>query len=449
MNPLRVWIGIGVALTTGLAFGASEGQRRRGVPRDGLHTVAALSFAVPTGWTLAQDARSDQTSILSLVRGNDTVHFRVRGAGSFDLKALLDKAAVVTSEPKPESIGPFKWEVLEYRYQAPGAPAALFGKAFSMEFLGSRYFGWATSDSAPGASSFAREFLLALRVQPIGPEGMNRSLTAVGYTGKKYYLGFGDFLSGFMGNEVKFDIQHTHDIFTKDLGGNYLGTKLNGSGMDGSDLKQKWAELKQVMTADDMYVQYSSGHGSTSGLEFGVSYDQIRDNALSYPASEIIIFTMACHSGYLVTSFDKKKSVWQDWQKQGRTLMVMASSKGSELSSTGPGTDTQEPGGPNGSAGSAFGHALWKALIGHSDGFTDGVKDGFIALGEIRDFSIWKTKKLAGHTPQVTGAYQTSLVMNRVPNRAEIERLDSGTEQMTDEEILERIEDLDAELRIR
>ncbi len=67
------------------------------------------------------------------------------------------------------------------------------------------------------------------------------------------------------------------------------------------------------MTADDMFVQYSSGHGSTSGLGVGVTYEEIRDNALAYPAKEIIIFIMACHSGGLVQSFNDKKDTWQNW----------------------------------------------------------------------------------------------------------------------------------------
>ncbi len=86
-----------------------------------------------------------------------------------------------------------------------------------------------------------------------------------------------------------------------------------------------------------------------------------------------------------------------------RSLMVMSSSTVAENSSTGPGTDPDQPNSPNGSAGSAFGHALWKALIGYSDGALDGVKDGFLSLGEIREFTITKTKQVGGHTPDYTG----------------------------------------------
>src|SRR5678816_4426417 len=103
--------------------------------------------------------------------------------------------------------------------------------------------------------------------------------------------------------------------------------------------------------------------------------------------------------------------------------MVLASSRPEEESSTGPHTDEDEPNGPDGSAGSAFGHALWKALIGYSDGYVDGVKDGFISLGEIRDFSIKKTLDVGGHTPVYTGAYNPSLIMNKVPSKEFLESL--------------------------
>ncbi len=445
MNRHFGWIGLGLCLLALPAVAASEGRRKSGPTRSGLYGMEALSLALPTGWAFAQDARSDQTLLVALTKGSDTLNFRVKPAGSFDLKSQLDAKAVVTSDMKGEPHGMFKWDILEYRYQAAGSASAVYVKAFTMEYRGNRYYGWAKSDSAPAASATAKEFLLALRVQPVGPD--SRSITGVGYVGKKYYIGFGDALSGMMGNEVKYDINHTHDIFTKDLGGNYLGTKIIGS--NASALRQKWQDLKKVITRDDMYVQYSSGHGSHTGLQFGVSYDEVRDNALSMPASEVVVFMMACYSGNLVSSFDKKKADWQDWQAQGRTLMVLASSKPSEESSTGPGTDPEEPNGPNGSAGSAFGHALWKALIGHSDGYVDGMKDGFVALGEIRDYSIWKTNDMAGHTPQSTGSFQPSLVMNRVPTTAELARFENGTEGLSDDQIMDRIQELDAELHIR
>jgi hypothetical protein len=86
-----------------------------------------------------------------------------------------------------------------------------------------------------------------------------------------------------------------------------------------------------------------------------------------------------------------------------------------------PITGPDEPNGPEGSAGSAYGHSLWKALIGYSDGYNDGVKDGFISIDEILNFTIWKTQQVGGHTPVYTGSYNPALIMNRVPPKSWLE----------------------------
>jgi len=267
------------------------------------------------------------------------------------------------------------------------------------------------------------------------------SITEPGYEGHKYYVGFGDTLTGSMGNEVKYDVKHTHDLFSSQYGGDYVGGDRISSY---SALKTKWREVGQEIGFADMYLQYSSGHGSETGLAFGPSYDDIRDNALSYTrAREIVIFTMACLSGNLVNSFNEKKSVWQNWQDEGKTLFVMASSRDDENSSTGPGIDPEEANGPNGSAGSAFGHALWKAIIGHADK-EKGNNDGKTTLKELIAYVVPKTEEVGGHTPVFTGAYDPELVIALVPPRDLVDRLEAegGTKDMSDKKVMELIKQL-------
>ncbi len=277
--------------------------------------------------------------------------------------------------------------------------------------------------------------------------GQLSSLTGADFKGAKYYIGFGDSLDGEMGNEVLYDVKHTHDIFTKQVGGDYIGQTFTGENASAAALKNGWSDLKAKIKPDDMYVQYSSGHGYDGGLAFGVTMDEIRDNALAYNAKETVIFLMACYSGSLVDSFEKKKSEWENFQAQGRTLFVMASSKTSESSATGPQTDQDEPGGLEGSAGSAYGHALWKALIGYSDGYVDGVQDGFITLGEIQSYATWKTQQVGGHTPVTAGSYNPNLIMNRVPPKSFLESLEGGTDGLTDEEVATKVRELDEDLK--
>lgn len=277
------------------------------------------------------------------------------------------------------------------------------------------------------------------------------SLTGDDYVGTKYYYGWGAASRNdpaLMHNEVKYDVLHTHNIFTDEVGGNYHGTKDIGTQVSRNKIRQQWQNLQSTMTKDDMYVQYSSGHGYASGLAVGVSYDEMRDFSLALPAQEIVIFTMACQSGGLVDSFNRRRRDWENWEAAGRTLMVMASSRTQENSSTGPGRDQDEPGGPYGSAGSAFGHALWKALIGYADGYGSGVKDGYLSLQEIIDYTKYRTRQIGGHTPQVTGSFNANLIMNRVPGKEFLASIDGGTENMSDEEITAMIETINQNHRL-
>lgn len=278
-----------------------------------------------------------------------------------------------------------------------------------------------------------------------------RSLTDDDFAGKKYYFGWGAASRNdpsHMHNEVKYDVFHTHDVFTEQLGGGYLGTRETGTHVNRNVIQSEWDRLGALMTEDDMYVQYSSGHGYATGLAVGVSYDAIRDNALAYPAKEIIIITMACRSGGLVDSFNRAASQWTDWREQGRNLLVLASSRTNENSSTGPGRDGDEPGGPYGSAGSAFGHALWKSLIGYADAYVDGVKDGYISLEEIIEYSRYRTQQIGGHTPVLTGAFNQHLIMNRVPPQEFLQSLENSTEGLSDAEIALKVQALDEAMRL-
>ncbi len=268
-----------------------------------------------------------------------------------------------------------------------------------------------------------------------------RSLTGKNFAGKKYYFAWGHASPGDpenMHNEVKYDVLHTHEIFTKDIGGSYTGTKLIKSGEENS-ISSAFNQLKFQITANDMFIQYSSGHGLPTGLVVGGSYQEIAARILSLPAKEIIIFTMACHSGGLVDTFNQMRSQWSGFAAQGRTLFVMSSSTVQQTSKTGPNSDAEAIG-PQGSAGSAFGHSLWKSLLGDSDGAYDGVKDGFIDLGEIEAYTKQRTAQIGGHNPVSTGSYNPGLIMNQVPkDRSALTYTDRGTTSASTSELEEMI----------
>jgi len=419
----------------------------RALDSEGHVTLQDVRFQIPAGWSMHQDAMSEGTIVMGFHRNEDFVNLYVTANAHADIKGMFGHEAKILSE-NTEAIGPLSWTTLETS-RTLSTRETNFVKGFWANLHGHTYYGYAKAGTQEAATKIAADFLGGMVVKLNYNEG--RSLTGEDYTGKKYYLGWGAAGSGdpsMMQNEVKYDVLHTHDIFTKEVGGSYVGTKLIGPSTNASQIKAEWKRISDAMTAEDMYVQYSSGHGSQSGLGVGVKYAEMRDAALNMKAKEIIIFTMACYSGNLVESFNAKKDVWQNFPSQGRTLFVMSSSSKSQTSSTGPGTDSDESGGPNGSAGSAYGHALWKALIGYADGYVDGVKDGYLSLGEIRDFATWKTNDVGGHKPVTTGAYTASLIMNRKPSREFLESFEGGTEGLSDEQVMERIQALDSAMRV-
>jgi hypothetical protein len=381
--------------------------------------IRDLSVTVPAGWELKQSLLDNGVSILRMTNGLETLQFYAREGSIGDAKAIFVNESKLLGEMSATADS-IHWN--EYLTSKNG----LYTVGFEVEMGGTAYYGFTSASSADVAERNASTFLNGVQFNRLD------SLTGPEYKGKKYYLGWGAAMpsdQSEMHNEVKYDVLHTHDIFTKDVGGNYIGSKFTSyKDSTSSNITGKWNELKNVMTPDDMYVQYSSGHGSPSGLAVGVNYNQIRDAVLGLHAKETVVFIMACYSGGLVESFNQKKSEWQNFQSQGRTLFVMSSSSKSQSSSTGPGTDPAEPGGPDGSAGSAFGYSLWQALIGKADGTVDGVKDGYLSLDEIEQFTTSKTQEVGGHKPTHTGAYDPKLIMNRVPPHKFIESLEHSTE---------------------
>ncbi len=420
-KSVRFWLVCSFVLVGGFAFGKST-------------RLADFSFQVPEGWQVVQNAKDNGTIIYSLSRNtNEVITVYVKDA-SADISGVFGNNGANFYYSSVEG----QWSTNLTELTSGGE--TMWVKGFSQRAGNHVYYGFSRAPERAVAEANAVNFLKA------GVFGEN-SLTGTDYKGKKYYVGFGAAMEWdpqSMHNEVKYDVLHTHNIFTKDIGGSYIGTAFTDyKTATAAAIRGAWKNIKDKMGADDMYVQYSSGHGSHTDLAVGVSYKEIRDMALSMPAKEIIIFIMSCYSGNLVSSFDQKKDVWKNWQAAGRTLMVMASSGPSEESSTGPGTDGEEVGGPDGSAGSAFGHALWKSLIGHADGAVDGVKDGFIALGEIEKYGTAKTIEVGGHTPVTTGAYNKALVMNRVPPKSFIDSLEHNSDKLSVEEVRAQLQKLD------
>jgi hypothetical protein len=247
-----------------------------------------------------------------------------------------------------------------------------------------------------------------------------QSLTGAEYKGTKRFFGFAevDERSERLGNETRFDVTHMREVFTSAAGGSYQGSAI----VQGATRETVLAGFDQAAAAlgpDDMYVQYSAGHGLKNRLNLWIGYDEMRDRIMALKAKEVIVFMMACHSGGLIESFNRLGDGWKaDWRAKGRTLFVMSSSTTEQLSSVGPQVDPAEGVDVVGNGGSAFGHVLWRAIRGEADSSGDKV----VTLGELVSFVTVETGKVAAaaqgarpdgkpfeQAPQVFGLYSDDL----------------------------------------
>src|SRR5688500_2689109 len=143
---------------------------------------------------------------------------------------LFGHEADILEGASAEQHGPFEWQVIQTSKASTTGKGANFVKGFLTRFNGHTYYGYARAGTAAAAKKYVDELLGGAAVP------LTRSLTGDDYTGKKYYFGWG--AAGFgdpqmMHNEVKYDVLHTHDIFTKDVGGNYIGTQMIGTSTSG------------------------------------------------------------------------------------------------------------------------------------------------------------------------------------------------------------------------
>lgn len=446
--------------------------------------LGSLQVTPPAGWEVAQRAHSNGIQFAVFTKGDQTVRVFFHPKADLPIDAFLTgRGKLLGAETKTRA----GWSVQTLSHQAdtnvrPPAPEpdpipeedepesddpeeddpwppwppwsakddapTVYITVFKTTNGGSTYVGFSRAATEMDAKTNADRFMSKME---FGSAFSPFSLTGPAFLGKKYYLGWGAAHKrdpDMMQNEVESDVRHTQTVFEEQLGGNYLGKKLVHKEATGDAIKDAWKEIGTKLTNQDMYLQYSSGHGNRKDLAVGVTYEEMRDSVLAFPAKEIVIFTMACHSGGLVEAFNQKESEWKDFPSKGRSLFVMASSDVDSESGTGPGTDPDEPKGENGTAGSAFGHAVWKSITGSADGFVDGIKDGFVSLEEMREYATLRTMQIGHHRPVHTGAYIPEVIMTRVPNKAELSKFSGGTLQMTDAQVQKAVAKAQASLAV-
>ena len=247
---------------------------------------------------------------------------------------------------------------------------------------------------------------------------------------KKIFFGFREVLSNSeMNNETRADNEHVVTIAKDANGGGYITNPAFEKGYletregGGQRIGAEYNRILSSIGPGDMYLQMSAGHGYeggvNGGLAVGATHQDIADQAfamLDRGASEVVIFMMACFSGGLVEAFQQDPRL----RKYGKdkTIFVMASSRSGETSSTLSAAGDGKLGGQAGTAGSAFGNALWRAMRGDADQAQNGGNDdGIVTLGEIAAFATALTKDQGNHTPTVLqGHYDATLPIVCIPD---------------------------------
>lgn len=187
-----------------------------------------------------------------------------------------------------------------------------------------------------------------------------------------------------------------------------------------ASLKQRLESYRTRLRPGDTFVMYSHTHGVDGGLliDFGqpptpLAWSELARALLALPARDVIVFTMACHSGHLAAAIDAEAATWKGQRlAAGRNLVVLTAVAKDQLSSP---TDTSTA--PT-AIGNPFTYAVRTALAGAADGHAGGSKNGKLELGELAKYVLEtaQAKSKNGYAqPQLAGEHDPARVLASVP----------------------------------
>lgn len=194
--------------------------------------------------------------------------------------------------------------------------------------------------------------------------------------------------------------------------------------------------LCETLQDDDTLIIYSHTHGlktrngRAGGLLLGrnspsergiLSWPDYAETLLRLPAKNVVVLTMACHSGELtdwLKSDEKAQGLLKERRESGRNFLVLTSQKAGALSN---------PRLIEGRIINPFTYAVMKAFEGGADGYRSGKPenppDGALTLGELMAFVLDETAKhIRGPdkendpAPQAAGSFNPQTVSVRLPS---------------------------------
>ncbi len=194
---------------------------------------------------------------------------------------------------------------------------------------------------------------------------------------------------------------------------------------------EKLDALYETLQADDTLIIYSHTHGLKTlnerpgGLLLGrahpaergvLNWAEYTEKLLRLPAKNVVVLTMACHSGELtdwIKADPDMQALLRERRESGRNFLVLTSQNAQALSNPRP---------IEGRIINPFTYAVMKAFEGEADGHPSAERsnrpDGKITLGELAAFILDETAK---HTrpadskndpdPQIAGAFDPETVL--------------------------------------
>jgi hypothetical protein len=192
-----------------------------------------------------------------------------------------------------------------------------------------------------------------------------------------------------------------------------------------ASLRARLASYRDSLRPEDSFVMYSHSHGETPGLlidfegkpkqdpTIAYPWAALAEDILALPARNVVIFTMACHSGYLVDAIQARAASWQGKRKVAGRNLVVITSVSREQVATATDQSTELTG-----IGNPFTYAVRTALGGAADGALDGSKDQTITIEELVHYVLATTKQQSKGQyaePQLAGEYAGNARFAAVP----------------------------------
>ena len=137
---------------------ASADDNGTAVPTVQAINVEGVTFNLPDGWTVRQDARSNGVIIFGVEKGADYFQIYAKQGAAIDMKATFMNGATLVRDVARETHGSFNWNVLQSKRSRQGV-GDVFVTSFMTTNGGSVIYGYSKGATAAASQSIVNGFL--------------------------------------------------------------------------------------------------------------------------------------------------------------------------------------------------------------------------------------------------------------------------------------------------